>query len=111
MRDRILVQGIEFHGHHGVPAAEREVGHRYRVDVELELDLREAGATDDVTSTVDYTDVVRKVLEIGTGPSLRLVESLATRIAGSILETFPRVEAVELCVAKLQPPIALPFTA
>ena len=41
--DRIVVEGIEFHGFHGVPVAERQIGHRYRVDMRLELDLRPSG--------------------------------------------------------------------
>lgn len=111
MADRIRIEGIEFHGFHGVPAAEREIGHRYRVDVELELDLRPAGLADDVEQTVDYTAAVRVVLETGTGPSVRLVETLAERMAGLLLERFPRVDAVELRVAKLHPPAPLHFAA
>lgn len=111
MRDRIRVLGLEFHGFHGVPAPERELGHRYRVDVELELDLRAAGETDDVQATVDYAAAARAVVEEGTGPSVRLVETLAERIAARLLREFPPVEAVEVEVAKLHPPAPLPIQA
>jgi dihydroneopterin aldolase len=99
MADRIRVEGIEFHGFHGVPAAEREIGHRYRVDLEMELDLRAAGQTDDVSATVDYAAAARTIVEIGTGPSVQLVETLAERMARRLLKDFPRVDAVELAVA------------
>lgn len=111
MVDRILVEGLEFHGFHGVPAAEREIGHRYRVDLVLELDLAPAGRADDVSLTVDYAAAARRVLEVGTGPSVQLVETLAHRMAEALLELFPMLAAVELRVAKLMPPVPEPFAA
>ena len=111
MTDRIRITGIEFHGYHGVSPAEQQVGHRFRVDVEIELDLRAAGRSDDLEQTVDYAEAARLVLEVGTGPSVRLVETLAERMAARLLERFPRVRAVELRVAKIHPPTPLLFTA
>lgn len=109
--DRIRIEGLEFHGFHGVPAAEREIGHRYRVDAVLELDLRPAAADDDVELTVDYGEVARALIQVGTGPSVRLVETLAEGMAAAVLQQFPRVQALELRVAKLHPPVALQFAA
>ena len=42
--DKIRIQGIETYAHGGVSPAEQEVGQRYRVNVQLELDLRRAAA-------------------------------------------------------------------
>lgn len=107
--DNIRIEGIEFHGFHGVPAEERALGHRYTVNVELDLDLAEAGRSDDFRLTVDYAHAARIVLEIGTGPSVQLVETLAERMAARLLEEFPTVKAVSLEVAKVHPPVALPI--
>jgi len=109
--DLIRIEGLEFHGFHGVPAAEREIGHRYRVDAVLELDLRPAAAADDVALTVDYGEVARTLLQVGIGPSVQLVETLAERMAAAVLDRFPRVQALELRVAKIHPPVALQFAA
>jgi 7,8-dihydroneopterin aldolase/epimerase/oxygenase len=111
MGDRIRVEGIEFHGLHGVLPEERVLGHRFRVDLTLELDLAPAGRTDDLSLTVDYAEAARTVLEVGNGPSVCLVETLAERIAGVLLERFPRLEAVQVRAAKLHPPVALLFDA
>jgi len=107
MADRIQVEDIQFHGLHGVMEEERRVGHRFRVDVTLELDLQPAGLADDFRLTVDYAAVARSVVEIGTGPSVQLVETLAERMAARVLEEFPPVDAVEMRVAKIHPPVAL----
>jgi dihydroneopterin aldolase len=109
--DRIRIEGLEFHGFHGVPAAEREIGHRYRVEAVLELDLRPAAATDDVHLTVDYGAVARTLIQVGTGPSVHLVETLAERMAEIVLRDYPAVQAIELRVAKIHPPVALQFAA
>lgn len=109
--DRVCVEGIEFHGFHGVPDAEQAIGHRYRVDLLMELDLRPAGLSDDVTRTVDYGEAARRVVEIGTGPSVRLVETLAERIAAALLEHYALLQAVEVRVSKIHPPVAVQMEA
>lgn len=107
--DRIRIEGIEFHGFHGVPAAEREIGHRYRAEAVLELDLKAAADTDDVAESVDYGEAAQEILEVGTGPSVRLVETLAERMCARLLARFPLLRAVELRLAKIHPPVAVPI--
>jgi dihydroneopterin aldolase len=89
-----------FHGHHGTLAAERELGQRFVVDVELRLDLRPAGLSDDLAQTVDYGEVHRRAREIVEGEPVNLTETVAERIAWAILEEYPAVEAVRVKVAK-----------
>jgi dihydroneopterin aldolase len=105
MRDRILIHGIQFHGHHGVHEEERKLGQRFIVDVELRLDLREAGRSDDLAASVDYARVHALVVEIGTREQFRLLEALAARIASAIRGAFP-VRQVTVRAAKPSPPIA-----
>lgn len=98
--DRILLEGMSFYGYHGTLAPERELGQRFVVDVELRVDLRPAGTTDDLTETVDYSEVYHQARQIVEGPPAGLTETVAERIAGTILEGHPRVEAVRVRVAK-----------
>jgi dihydroneopterin aldolase len=104
VKDRILIQGIQFYGHHGVHEEERKLGQRFLVDVELTLDLREAGRRDDLVATVDYGRVHAVVVEIGTREQFRLLEALAARIASAILERFP-VQQATVRATKPAPPI------
>lgn len=98
--DRILLEGMIFHGHHGTLPAERDLGQPFVVDIELRLDLQPAGLSDDLTQTVDYSEVHRQAKEIVEGPPVSLTETLAERIAGTVLEGYPTVEAVRVKVAK-----------
>ena len=98
--DRILLEGMIFHGRHGTLPAERELGQPFVVDIELRLDLQRAGLSDDLTRTVDYSEVHRRAKEIVEGPPVNLTETVAERIAGAIMENYLEVEAVRVRVAK-----------
>ncbi|MCA1688220.1 MAG: dihydroneopterin aldolase [Actinobacteria bacterium] len=107
--DRILLEGMVFHGRHGTLPAERELGQPFVVSVELRLDLRPAGLSDDLAQTVDYSEVHRRAREIVEGEPVNLTETVAERIATAILEDHPSVEAVRVKVAK--PHVRLDDTA
>lgn len=108
MSDRIVLTGVEALGTHGVLASEHDTPQRFVVDVTIEADLRPAGRSDDLADTVSYAEVADEVVHILTGPHVDLVETLAGRIADTVL-AFPGVEAVEVTVHKPDAPISHPF--
>ena len=110
--DKIILRGIRFHGYHGVPESERQIGQKYEVDVELRCDLSAAGRTDDLVHTVDYARVVDLIIRTGTEQSFQLIEALAETSASRILDCFA-VDEVQITVKKLSPPIqqTLPYVA
>jgi dihydroneopterin aldolase len=88
VRDRIFLEGIKFHGFHGLTRMEREVGVRLAVDVSLELDLETSGRGDDVAATIDYRRVHRRVVDVGRGSSHKLLESFAVALLDSLFAEF-----------------------
>lgn len=102
MKDRIFVEGIKFHGFHGLTRLERQVGVRLSVDVVLEADLERSGRSDRVADTLDYRKVHARVLEVGRGPSHKLLESFARTLLDHLLVDFP-VERVTVRVRKETP--------
>jgi dihydroneopterin aldolase len=102
--DRIFINGIQFHGYHGVRHEEQQLGQRFVVDVTLSLDLTAAARADSLAATVDYERVCAVVVDLGTGERFRLLETLAGRIADAILEHFP-VRQATVRVTKVTPPI------
>ena len=88
-RDRILIEGIKFHGFHGLTRLERQVGVRLSVDLALEMDLEEAGRGDKIRATLDYRKVHQRVIEIGRGKSHKLLESFALAVLDVLLAEFP----------------------
>lgn len=103
----VTVTGLEFYGHHGVSAAEREVGHWFAVDLDL-LVVGNGPVTDELTDTVDYGAAAQVAHEIGTSTSYRLVERLAQHMGEAVLAQFDLVQAVEITLDKLAPPVSVP---
>ena len=105
MPDTILIEGLEFYGYHGVPDEEQAIGHRYGVSVRLTVDTRSAAASDNVKDTTNYSKVARALVEIGTTTQCRLLERLAAEMVEEIFARFEQVQAVNLCLRKLLPPM------
>ena len=93
-----------FHGHHGVTPHERETGQPFHVDLDMELDLRLPGLSDDLADTVDYSAVYQVVKGVVEGPSHNLLESVAEELAQRVLDTFP-LAAVTVRLTKPNAPI------
>ncbi len=108
MGDRIEIRGLTVRGVHGVLAEERERSQPFVVDLDLEVDLAEAGASDQLGATVDYAAVADVAVAVIGGPtSYALLETLATAIADAALGTDPRIDAVTVSLRKTRPPLAV----
>jgi len=95
-----------FYGYHGVLPEERRLGQRFLVTVELRVDLREAGRTDDLTKTVNYSEAYSVIREIVTGPPHQLIEAVAEQIAKQLLSTHGSIESIAVAIRKPEVPIA-----
>lgn len=102
--DRIIMEGMQFYGFHGVNVEERSLGQSYVVDLAVEKDLGVPGRSDRLEDTVSYTYLYRSVQKVLEGESKNLLEATAEAVAGRILEEFP-VDAVQVRVKKPRPPI------
>jgi dihydroneopterin aldolase len=106
--DRIALRGLTVRGRHGVFEHERADGQDFVVDVVLELDTSVAARTDALEDTVDYGALAQTVAAIVAGEPVRLLETLADRIATACLGDA-RVGRVEVSVHKPHAPIDLAF--
>jgi dihydroneopterin aldolase len=109
MSDAIFVTGLLVHAHHGVMRHEKKVGQQFVIDLELAIDLAEAGASDKLVDTVSYSSIVEAATRAFTAKSFRLVEAAAQAIADEVLASFPRVASVRVTVHKPHAPIAAIF--
>lgn len=104
--DRIQLRGLRALGTHGVLPEEGVRAQPFEVDLDLDVDLRAAGRSDDLGDTVDYGQLAALVAGIVTGERHALLERLAERIAEAALAD-ERVTSVEVTVRKLRPPVAV----
>ena len=103
----IEISGLSLYTHHGVTAAEREIGQRLVLDITLDMLRNDATTTDDVADTVDYGEVCQLAALIAQQRSYRTLERLATAIADRLLDDFD-VHSVMVKASKPEPPIPLP---
>ena len=102
----IEVSGLSLYTHHGVSAAEREIGQRLVLDIRLEVGECDATVTDMVEDTVDYGEVCNVVALVAQQRSYKTLERLCSAIADRLLDDY-EAEEVWVKAAKPEPPIAL----
>jgi dihydroneopterin aldolase len=107
--DRINLLGLRAFGRHGVLPHERQDGQEFVVDATLWLDTRPAAAADDLSLTVGYAVLARRLTEIISGEAVALIETLAERLAAACLAD-EQVDQVEITVHKPGAPMNLPFS-
>ncbi len=83
----------------GVFDWERRVRQTVVFDLDMATDIRKAAATDDIHDTLDYKAVAKRLIEFVGGSDYQLVETLAERCAGIVLNEFG-VPWLRLCVNK-----------
>lgn len=103
--DKIILKGMCFYGYHGVSKAERKTGHKFFMDIEMNLGLSDAGKTDKLVKTIDYPQVYSLVKEIQSKRKYHLMEALAEDIASAVLNKFDKLNEVVVKVRKPQVPV------
>jgi 7,8-dihydroneopterin aldolase/epimerase/oxygenase len=103
----VEIVGLSLYTHHGVTAAEREVGQRLVLDVRLEISDPDAMITDRVEDTVDYGEVCQVIALICQQRSYKTLERLCAVIADRLASQFA-AEIVTVKASKPEPPIPLP---
>jgi len=101
--DIIRLKGLTVFGHYGVSPAEREVGQKIQLDIDLHADLRAACQSDSLKDTINYEAVYATVFEVVSRKKHRLIESLGEDICYDLLKSFP-VSRVTISLRKLNLP-------
>jgi len=103
--DVVEVRGLELLLYCGVLGEEQARRQPFRFDVDLHLDLRAAGESDDLADTVNYGALIDLLAVTLPAERFQLLERLAARAAELAL-SYPSVDAVTVRVRKLRPPVA-----
>ena len=72
----------------GVFDWEREIKQEVVIDLEMGADIQRASETDRLEDTLDYKSVAKRVIGFVETSEFQLVETLAERVAGIILNEF-----------------------
>ena len=103
-RDIVSLEGMEFYAFHGFYVEEREKGNDFVVDVYVTTDFSIASETDELEGTVNYETIyaiTKEEMEVPT----KLLERVAQRILQRLFDAFESTSAIEISVAKKNPPV------
>ncbi|MES2812339.1 MAG: dihydroneopterin aldolase [Bacteroidota bacterium] len=100
----IKLKNIRTFSYHGCLVEESKIGSNYRVDLEIEANLKHSAESDKLADTVDYVHLNAIVVEEMAIRS-ELLEHVAQRIINRTLEELEMVTNVTVEVSKLNPPI------
>src|SRR5919197_307997 len=100
----VEIVGLSLYTHHGVTAAEREVGQRLVLDVTFDVGEPDALVTDRVEDTVDYGEVCQVIALIAQQRSYKTLERLCAVIADRLAAQF-NADSVTVKASKPEPPI------
>lgn len=100
----IVLQHVRFHAYHGVLPQERLTGNDYVVDLRVKYDVEAATVSDQVEDTLNYAEVYQLLEQEMAVPSA-LIERVAGRIAARLERNFPSIQAIDLKIMKLNPPM------
>jgi dihydroneopterin aldolase len=107
MGTSIEIVGLSLFTHHGVTAAEREIGQRLMLDVRFDVGEPDALVTDRVEDTVDYAEVCQVIALIAQQRSYKTLEKLCAVIADRLSSDFG-AHSVSVKASKPEPPMPFP---
>jgi dihydroneopterin aldolase len=87
--DRITLAGVKLLPRIGVTPGERRMPQPCEADIVLWGDFEAAATTDSLDNALDYSKVLKQVVEISLAREYNLLETLACRISREILQSFP----------------------
>lgn len=108
--DEIIIERIKLKGKHGCEAIERDTLGDFEVSLRLGLSLNRAAKTDELSDTIDYPSAIAIAEGVLSGETVRLVETLADRIAERLFVRFENLCTVEVEVAKIGVQVGYDFS-
>lgn len=107
--DQIRIENLEVFCHHGVLKEENVLGQKFLVSLVLYTDTRKAGKQDDLSFSIDYAEVSHFVEKRMKEENVKLIETVAEKLAEEILLTYPLIENVCVEIKKPWAPVLLPL--
>lgn len=101
----MYIRNLEVFAFHGVFEAEKQLGQKFIISLELDLDLKEPGRTGDLTKSVHYGELCEKVEKEFCKQSYDLIETAALKLAEFILNEYKLIKGVKVYLKKPWAPV------
>ena len=87
--DRVFIEDLRIQTVIGVFDWEREITQTISLDLKMAFDISKAAASDEISDTLDYKAVSKRLIQFVEGSEFQLVEALAEHCANIVLNEFP----------------------
>ena len=107
--DKIILKNLNVFARHGVLQFEKEEGQDFFLTIEIEKNLKLAGSTDKLSTTVDYAKIADIAVHVFAEKSYNLIEKAAEDVIEAIIERCPSIRKVTVEVSKPNAPLNVKF--
>ena len=107
--DKIFIDKLQVFGRHGVLSEENSLGQMFYISAEIRLSLKNAGTSDTLENTVNYSECCHLIKDICEQNTFKLIETLAEKTADALLKFSPLIRSVRVRIDKPSAPIGLPL--
>lgn len=97
--DKIIITDLRSSGIIGIKSPERDQPQPLLLNLNLFMDLKPAGSTDNIDDTVSYSTVAKSVIARVAETQFYTLEALADNLATMLLESFD-IHAVSIRIEK-----------
>ena len=97
--DQITIKDLHLRTIIGINEEERRNRQDVLINIVMDVDMRRAGASDDIDDAVNYRTITKRIIQLVENSRFYLVEKMAAEIAVICLDD-PRVERVRVTVEK-----------
>ena len=100
----VELHGLRCSGRHGVYPEEQATERLFLVDVAVRTDVGRAASSDELSDALDLACLAQTVQDVVSGPTRKLLESVALAAATAVLQRFAQAVEVKVRVRKPDPP-------
>lgn len=87
--DIVYIKELQIQTVIGIYDWEREIRQTVSIDLDMATDIRSAAATEDISNTLDYKAVSKRLIAFVEAAEFLLIETMAEEIAAIVLSEFP----------------------
>jgi len=97
---------MEFTACHGVLSEEKTTPQKFVVDAKIETDkIITAAKTDNIEDALNYVGIYEIIKHIMINEQYDLIETIAAKIATTVVKKYPFIISIDIKVTKVNPPI------
>jgi dihydroneopterin aldolase len=87
--DIVYIKELKIQTVIGIYDWEREIRQTVSIDLDMATDIRSAAASEDISKTLDYKAVSKRLIAFVEAAQFLLIETMAEEIAAIVLSEFP----------------------